>query len=253
MGKIVKELLKLLAYFYGFFSRILNYRKPRILVFTDSRGFEITKWYNRFSPWNSYIGMLCRNYNVTFVIQPEKHTTIIDFLDYCKEHDVVRYSKIILHCGVVDFSPRPYSDYRVVAENKKPKILKNFEESFWRVLISRECSNSMYNGEKTLPLVDYELAQPIFTKLLELRNLLWIPSNRVLPNWRGNYWRDRPTDINIVWSNSSRLLASFDLDYIDCLKWTDQEIKLYTVDNIHFSSEGMKFLFNRISKSIDES
>jgi len=191
MGKIVKELLKLLAYFYGFFWRILNYRKPKIFVFTDSRGFEITKWYNRFSPWNSYIGMLCRNYNVKFVIQPEKHTTIFDFLESNKDLDFKRFSTIILHCGVVDFSPRPYDDYVKVAESKRDKIIRLFGSDYWVSLIARESLGSVYNGQGTLPLVDEMLARPVFNRLEEMENLLWIPSNRVISDRRGNNWRER--------------------------------------------------------------
>lgn len=253
MGKIVKKLLKLLAYFYGLYWRILNYRKPKVFVYTDSRGFEITKWYNRFSPWNSYIGMLCRNYNVTFVIQPEKHTTIFDFLE-SKEHlDIKRFSTIILHCGVVDFSPRPYDDYLKVAESKKDRIIRLFGGDYWASLIARESLGSVYYGQRTLPLVDEMLARPVFDRLEEIENLLWIPSNRVLSDWRGNYWRDRPSDINLVWSTSSSLVTRGSIRFIDNLSWSDEEVKLYTVDNIHFSQAGMHLLFNEIKSCMDES
>lgn len=253
MGVILKQFIRLLSKLFGQFWRLVNLNGSSVLIFTDSRGFEVTSWHNRYAPWNSYIGMLSKSYRVTYVIQPEKHTTIYDFLYYSSDRDLSSFDKIVLHCGVVDFSSRPESDYKLVSDSKKDKIKHLFGEQYWDSLMTRELRKShLYNGEKTLSLVDLELSLPIFSKLSELNNLLWIPSNRVLLNWRGNYWRDRPTDINMVWSNSKSLLDVFDLAHVDILKWTDNEIRLYTVDNIHFSRAGMEFLFKQISKSIDE-
>jgi len=140
-----------------------------------------------------------------------------------------------------------------VAESKRDKIIRLFGSDYWVSLIARESLGSVYNGQGTLPLVDEMLARPVFNRLEEMENLLWIPSNRVLSDWRGNYWRDRPSDINLVWSTSRSLVKRRSIRFIDNLAWSDEEVKLYTVDNIHFSLDGMQMLFNEIKSCIDES
>jgi len=57
-----------------------NKRKAKILIFTDSRGYEVTKAWHRKSAYASYVGEFVKSYHVEYVICPEFSTTIIDFL-----------------------------------------------------------------------------------------------------------------------------------------------------------------------------
>ncbi|ANC41468.1 hypothetical protein A6V27_14370 [Hafnia alvei] len=60
--------------------RFKNQKKPKMFIYTDSRGYEITKLWNKRNPFSSYVGELIKKYNVEYHICEQDSTTIIDFL-----------------------------------------------------------------------------------------------------------------------------------------------------------------------------
>ncbi|MEJ2767039.1 hypothetical protein VV869_24125 [Photobacterium sp. MCCC 1A19761] len=209
-----------------------NHQKKKVLIFTDSRGFEITKMTNRKNPLSSYIRYYIENYNTTVRLCRYKHTTILDFIaEYRGKYD--EYDLIILHCGVVDFSPRPMSNGQYVHSSKKEKCIKLFGEEPKFDTYSTE-----YEGELTRSLYNKDfLDDYILSELKSIPNLLWISSNPVIEGWDGNYKRKRPKNMNIIQKLDNHLISNLPL-VISLWDWTNEDVKRYTVDNIHFNKMG---------------
>ena len=223
---------------------ILNWRRPRVLIYTDSRGYEITRIRNKKNPFSSYAGDLIRKYSVTYKIAPKRHTTILDFLESYGAR-AGSFDAVILHCGIVDFSPRPRSDLEAVYRSKWPTLSRYIPaDALERNLAHTDLGN--YEGEPTAPIYPLEAARQYVVPLLKrIPNLVWIGPNRVLPDWRGNYHRDRPGSMHIV-EDYTALFAEELRNVIDLRSWTDAEVQRFTVDNIHLSQEGFEFLLSEL-------
>lgn len=235
-------LIEIFSYVNVHYYKIKNVKKKKVLIFTDSRGFEITKLMNRKNPRSSYIRYYMENYNTTVRLCQYKHTTIIDFIfEYRGKYE--NYDLIVLHCGVVDFSPRPMSNGNYVHSSKRKKCMKMFGEE-----PQFDIYNSIYEGEKTRCLYNKDyLIRNIASELKSIPNLLWISSNPIIGNWTGNYKRPRPSNMNIIQEFDRYLLSELPFT-ISLLDWTDEEIKKYTVDNIHFNVLGFGVLLDNIKK-----
>src|SRR6266540_7088089 len=120
-----------LSYFYQYAAKLsvdalfalkkkLIRHKKRILIYTDSRGYYVNEWYCKKNPLFSYIAMLSSSYSVDYSLCDYKHTTLLDFLcDYEEWIGGNKYAAIILHLGVVDFSPRTNRQAQQVLNQKK--------------------------------------------------------------------------------------------------------------------------------------
>ena len=256
----MKELFKLFIYLFVKFKSLIylnfyrckNSNKKTILIYTDSRGFEISKMVNRKSPFSSYINFFVKNYKCDVFICPEKHTTIFDFL-HVIESKKKSYDYIISHIGVVDFSPRPINDIKPILELKKIKIKKIFGENFYQKIMLVKEYETQYLGESTSSIITDEYLQDISKKFNELNNFIWITCNPIDINWDGNYSRKRPLNINIVNEKSKKLLSMLDdkIKVIDLTTWNIEEIHKYTCDNIHMSSAGMDLIEKAILDNLN--
>lgn len=226
--------------------KIINIKKKKILIYTDSRGIEITKKSNRRNPFSSYIGYFVKNYKVDYVIMPESHTTIIDFLyGWNMKYQYENYDIVIIHLGIVDFSSRPENMIKNIRQLKDTKVLKLFENNF-NQLDAIQLSDVIYDGEYTSSLYSkYFLENYILKELKQIDNLIYIGLNKVLDNWDGNYNKKRPQNINTILDFNSILIDSLE-NIIDISSWSEEEIKKYTVDNIHLSSNGFKHIKEEI-------
>lgn len=214
-----------------------------MFIYTDSRGFEISQAKNRKSPFSSYINYFVKNYNCDVFICPEKHTTIFDFLDMIESKNK-SYDYIISHIGVVDFSPRQAKEIKPILSLKKNKIKKVFGEDFYQKLIKFKTYKTKYLGELTSSLIMVEFLPEIAKKFNELDNFIWITCNPIDINWDGNYFRKRPSNINIVNEKSKKILTLLNdkINVVDLTNWNIEEIHRYTCDNIHMSSDGMNLI-----------
>lgn len=226
--------------------KLKNYRRKKILIYADSRGFEISKISNRRNPFSSYIGFFIKNYNVDFQISPRKHTTTLDFLEwYRKVSRRQKYAHIILHTGIVDFSPRPRSMVKEIFKKKRKLYEKTFEKtqtenhllSYYETQYENEVTNNLYS----LEMAD----QGLLPRLNQIEGLIWISCNRVLSHWEGNYPRKRPGNMNVI-DEYNRLFLKSLKRTIDISDWTDDEIVKYTCDNIHLTKLGMQYIKNRL-------
>lgn len=235
------------------YYKVKNTKKPRLFVYTDSRGYEISTILTRKSHRKSFIHSLIKEYNCDVYICPEKHTTFIDFYDVLKSSGVKDYASIICLVGVVDFSPRRLSEISAIREVKFPK-LEQFSEVNYRSDWSESYSVE-YLGENTASFLGFDGLKDIASLLLSYRNVIWISCNPVDLSWRGNYFRDRPKNINVVNDLSKemiKILAGHNgISIVDNTGWNLEEVRKYTCDNIHYSDEGMKLLGNKLKYIID--
>lgn len=250
MKKTVLFLLSLPFKLINIFYNLKNRQKKKILIYTDSRGIEITKVYNRRNPFLSYIGFFIKNYNVDYVIMPESHTTFIDFLyEWESKYKNIKYDYVILHLGIVDFSPRPLSSSKKI-QDLKNSFIKNL---FYKNLSSLDKNiiyNVEYNTELTCSLYSKDfLKKYILQKLIKIDNLILIGSNHILENWIGNYNKKRPANINIIQEYNKVLVDNLQKT-VDISHWDEVEIRKYTVDNIHLSSVGFGYIENELNKFI---
>ncbi len=247
MKTLKKILINFIKSYYRIFELYFKFKnryKSKVLIYTDSRGFNVIGRYGR-SFIGTYIQTILRSYNTDYVICPQKHTTILDFLEYlsvCEKS----YDYVILHCGVVDFSPRPLSNIQeVYSHKKKSPIFLSLKEEMNHYYASP--SSVLYNNEQTINLYskDY-LNNNVIPQLLNITNLIWINSNRFVSGWDGNYTKGRPLNIQTYIDEFDSILMSKIPNIIDTRVWTDSEIKDYTIDNIHYTKKG----FNQISKML---
>jgi len=228
--------------------KLKNHNKKTMLIYTDSRGFEISKIYNKKNPFSSYVYDLMKIYNVTYKIAPKSRTTIIDFL-YYYENLNQQFDYVLLHLGTVDFSPRPKDMLKKIYNEKKEEINSLFTKEELEKNLTRIMS---YNHEALEAFYDIEtLKNSVIPRLLKINNMIFIGSNRVLLDWNGNYQKERPKNINMIMRYNTELKNHLK-HYIDLSKWEESEIKKFTVDNIHLNREGFNFLLKKILLEIEK-
>lgn len=233
------------------YYKVKNRNKPRVLIYTDSRGHEITSKFNKKNPFSSYCRQLIKTYNSTVYICPEKHTTIIDFLSVMKKQSC-KFDLIILHCGVVDFSRRPVSQLASIYSLKHEKMLEigftdeELEDN------TKQSTGYYYKGEKTASIyTTQQFSDIIIPALCSINNLVFIGCNKVLLNWSGTYWQERPKDINVIMDYCD--IAKKNLKYmIDLSSWSDDIIKKNTDDNIHPNKYGYRDIANELEAFLPE-
>ncbi len=246
----------------------------RILIFTDSRGdhkasFKTKKiWPERLSD----------KYDVDLMLCPFKWTTTLDFLAIVASGivDPSTYDYIILHTGIVEHSPRPQNNaINGVYDNKaketftlqklirssmdpRSKITNNKRYIFDHVFgdsIHQHLNTPFevnFENQQTINMYSLEMMTtyliPQLHKIAGQTQLIVINSNRILRDWDGNYTRGRPRNINIV-DQYSKIFAQ-ELRCLDLMKWTDSQIRKFTVDNMHLSEEGSDWIYDKLMTMI---
>ena len=224
-----------------------RWKKPRILLYTDSRGINIPDHFD----YKHYSTKLLAQYNVDAYLCPEKWTTILDFLNLWESSRKNKYDYIILHAGVVDTSPR---QQKTLIETIYPQKKKVFDEVFGCALIQQYINSDLnceYEGDKTINMYSLDMAEKfVIPRLIEIPNLIWIGINKVDVLWRGNYWKDRPNNIRLI-EEYSRLFSNNLPSTIDLLNlWGLEDIHNYTFDNIHPNKQGSDFIFRELAKGL---
>lgn len=228
-------------------KRLLGYQY--VLLYTDSRGDNI--------PGHQHYAHYSKRLNANFVVDaflcPEKWTTILDFLGHYQScWDRKKYDWIILHCGIVDASPRHQSIALEKIYRSKKKI---FDEVFGEAYIQEYLSSDFgveYEGEKTINMYSLNMAeQKLLPVLRNIPNLIWISSNRIVPGWRGNYWKERPANINIVEDYANLFLCQLPCSRtIDLMQWDYDLVQKFTYDNIHPNQLGSDLIYEMILDKI---
>jgi hypothetical protein len=228
----------------GFF-RIINAwrKKSKVLVYTDSRGFEISRVYNKKNPFSSYIKYFIFNYSCTTVICPYKFTSILDFMEYLESYSS-NFDYIILHCGIVDFAPRPESSFDSMLNSKLKIISKNNWGGYFEK--TERLPGPNYEGEVTYSFFTQDfLRDVVMPRLKKLDGLIYISINPVLSDWNGKYWRKRPININEQLFFDDILKNGLD-SYVDLSKLSDKDVMELTADNVHYNKSGFDFILDAL-------
>ena len=231
-------------------------KKKNILIYTDSRGFLVGCLLCKKTPYKSYIEKLSSDYTIYYQLCTHKHTTLLDFLHYMHKKDLTHYSTILLHVGIVDFSPRPMSQFDTIYKQKikiAKKIIPNMQ-------MLPQYYEERYEGEKTFSLYHYDFLEQILIHLIRISKdtkILWLGINTVDVTWNGNYPKKRPTNINMIVKYQQYIeqyLSSHhtNIDYINIDKIENFNLKLHTLDNMHLTKEGFSFFYTFLQKRLHQ-
>jgi len=230
----------------------------KILIFTDSRGNHKQTFSNdkifteKIYDYCINLGYICK-----LILCPYPWTTTFDFIANIENKNIQidEYDLIILYVGVVEFSPRPYSNFIDIYNNKKLIIEKLVPTYLINNLINNPY-NTIYKNEKTYSLISINIFEKIIIPYLQKFNekLIYINTNNIVENWEGNYLLvnklGRPKNINIISEYSKLTINKFD-NIINLLEWNDNDIQKYTVDNMHLTYEGSEWIYNKIIERIN--
>lgn len=248
-----------------------NDKKLKVLIYTDSRGEHVPKG----SSHTIYTQRLKNDprLDVTLYLCPLKWTTNLDFLEmvYDKNIKLHEYDLVILHTGIVEYSPRHKSSainqlYNNPAGKHNYNIPKKYagrivnakKEIFDKVFGAKAMQqhfntslNVKYEGDDTLNMYNLEMAEKKLIPILQkIPNLLWISSNNIVKGWNGNYFRKRPSNIHLI-EEYSKLFVDKLPRVLNLHTWSDEDVKKYTCDNMHLSTEGSEYIFNEIIKIVN--
>jgi hypothetical protein len=250
-------------------------RKPRILLFTDSRGeLKPTFRDKLIFPEKVKAELETRGTKVDLILCPFKWTSTIDFIELVEtgQLNIDRHDRIVLYTGVVDWSPRPVSSYRAcmkgttkapldlktLKRTKRPPRLANQKMAFFRQFFgtraynahARSTFNVEYRGEPTTNLYSLQMLETRVIPYLQGlgERLIFINSNRLVPGWEGDYIAKnpdgRPKNIRVLEEYAEKMSEAFDC--IDLLKWSERQVKKLTVDNMHLTHAGSEWIYERL-------
>lgn len=182
-----------------------------------------------------------RDHHVVDAICPYKHTTVIDFL-YDVEHGrfagiANRIDAVVLHAGIVDFSPRPAPGAADLRDLKQRRLSRIIPGVTLDGAVSATYSER-YDGAPTEGLYSVGfLRDHILPAVAGIGvPVIWVLTNPVVDGWRGTYFRDRPGNMNLIMDYSRMLQAEYPLAVP--LEWSEADIRRNTEDNVHLSEHG---------------
>jgi hypothetical protein len=245
-------------------------KKSRVLVFTDSRGQHVPVGDNH-KVYALRLQEEFRHIQFDLILCPMKWTTILDFIEYSEEVDLSVYDWVVLHCGIVDWSPRPFeSAFNDVYNNKNEankgryfsntrdyakKIINNKKIVFDQVFGEQEIREHLstpyklkFQGSPTINMYSLEMAlKGVIPRLQKIKNLIFINSNKFVSGWGGDHKKGRPANMAITYEYSLAFSRAFPKQRIvDLLPWTDSEIMKYTCDNIHLTKTGNEYIYQEL-------
>lgn len=249
-------------------------RRKRILIFTDSRGQHKPIGQNH--PMFAERLKADPSIDVELYLCPMKWTTTLDFLAMFDREKLSTYDAIILWTGIVDWSPRPvssakadlYDNHNVANLNNvslntrdySSKVVNNKKEIFDHIFgeaAIREYFASpfgtTYAGEKTSNMYSLTMAEKdLLPRLADIPNLVFINSNRFVPNWEGDFKKGRPQNIAITHKYSdlfTQYLAKT-AKVIDLRTWSNEDVKRYTCDNLHVTEAGNNYIYGELVSTL---
>ena len=219
----------------------------KILLYTDSRGDNLP----RYNFYQHYGERLSQVFWIEAYLCPEKWTTILDFLNLYRSINSNYYDYIILHAGAVDAAPRQKKIFQEIIYPQKKEIFDRiFGESNMKEHLKTDLKCE-YEGDRTMNMYSLDMALKYLIPLLkQIPSLIWINSNQIVPNWRGNYWRERPANISLIEEYSETFTSNLDR-VVDLQKWSACDVKSYTFDNIHPNEEGSNYIFNQLLEVVN--
>jgi len=244
IGSILEKTLDVTTSFYIAKSSRINSSSKTFFVYTDSRGYDVTKvWRRHNATTNKYVMRMKRTNSVKLVMAPFSHTSILDFVEFYTDRSEFfnTIDTVVLHLGIVDFAPRPRSSLEAM------KLSKSTKENKLGFSPRHAAYSLEYEGEQLFSYMSFKDLSDVFCRFDFLKNCIWILPNPVIPTWRGAYWKDRPQNMNKI-LEYKRVFDEHDVRTVDLSGWTTQEIKNYTTDNVHYSAAGFDAIYCELEK-----
>lgn len=240
-----------------------------ILIFTDSRGQHKPTGcdYPIFGELLSADPQL----NVELVLCPMKWTTTVDFIDHYTPEMLAKYDYVVLYTGIVDWSPRRLSsaqqdlynnplsannsNWLLNTRDYSKKVINNKKRAFDQVFGASNMTkhfskplNAEFEGESIANLYSLDMAKSnLVPRLAAIPNLIFISANRFVEGWKGDYKKQRPDNMSLTHAYSDLFSEALPVDrVIDLRKWSAEEVKVYTCDNLHLTQRGSDFIYGKI-------
>ena len=230
-------------------TRAKQVGKQKILIYTDSRGYDITGVMNHRNPFTSYMRDLLDQYDVDCQIVPAFSTTLIDFLAYYRRTHQ-SFDLVVLHCGIVDFSRRPRSWVEALYREKDEEVIGElWDEETIAAHLAADTGYS-YEGEPTRSFYSLAMADVIIEALRQIPQLVWIGCHGIVPGWRGNYWKERPDDLPVIVDYSRRFSAQLP-GLLPIEDWAHAEIQTNSYDNIHLNPVGLALIRSLLNDEVE--
>ena len=244
----------------------------KVLIFTDSRGQHKGTFQNKkIFTEKLYDYLIKKNISCDLMLCPFKWTSTLDFIQCIEETHLNpdTYDCVILYTGIVEYSPRPLSNFcdayyknndtisfNKLILNKHPRIINNkrkfFKKFFGKNNLNVKNHSIDYKGEHTRSLISINMHEKYVIPYLQKYNnkLIFVNSNKIVKGWEGNYIKKnpfgRPKNINII-EEYAKINSNKFKNKIDLLSWSEEDVKKYTVDNMHLSYEGSEYIYNKIT------
>jgi GT2 family glycosyltransferase len=243
--------------------------KKKILIFTDSRGQHKPAGRD-YLIFGEKLAKDSR-FSVELVLCPMKWTTTLDFLEHYPSETLSQYDHVILYTGIVDWSPRRVTsavsdlydnphlnnigNLALNTRDYSQKIVNNKKRTFDQVFGVRAMTShfaqplgTVFEGEQTANMYGLEMASSsLLPRLSAIPNLIFISANRFVEGWNGDYKRQRPANIGLTHAYSDLFSEGLPTArVVDLRKWSAEEVKIYTCDNLHLSERGSNYIYDRI-------
>lgn len=219
----------------------------KLLLYTDSRGNNIRGC----DDYAHYPAELSRMHQVEAHLCPHRYTTTLDFLQLWQRRRDEGFDAVILHTGIVDAAPRPRAS--ALADIYLPNQ-RIFDDVFGPDEVAAHIDQGLgadYEGEPTANLYSLDMARRcLLPRLRAVPNLIWIGGNRFPVGWRGNYWRDRPTNVNLL-VDYFALFADHLPRVVGLADWSDDDVKRYTYDAVHPNQSGSAIILDRLRPHLE--
>ena len=234
----------------------LNYSK--VLYFSDSRGFLVGSYLgykNHFR--NHIVSALNNKFAVKIEINKNSHTTLADLFSEFSIEELNSFDLLIFHLGVVEFSPRRKLDALRIRNAKLEKLgklesVKNFSEKFGFTQALDTRIEAEYENNDTDSIINEDLYNKYMQKIESINiPIIAITTQPILDDWKGNYWRARPSNMNSFLELEREFWCKI-TPYV--VKLPDDEclIKKFTMDNIHPTSLGFQYLAHEINYEVEK-
>ena len=251
LSEIFYFLLSLVIKLRLVYYKLKNSSKPSVFIFTDSRGFDVTKLSHKYNAFSWYTKYFVKNFKTDAYVCPERTTTVYDFLEYY-HNSHKNYQFVIGHIGVVDFAPRPISQNIEILKSKKEIIIRFFGEEIYQKLISFNGYPEEYNGEITASTVPEFMVELIAKEFNKIDNLIWVSCNAIDLDWVGNY-KARPANSVMIHEKSKQMLSYLKTKtVVDLTLLSKPEIHQYTCDNVHLTKKGSRFILESLLTLIEK-
>lgn len=251
----------------------------KVLIFTDSRGEHKPSFDKKLIfPEKLRDDLIKDGHLCVLMLCPYKWTTTMDFI-YSVESkiiDIESYDIVILYTGIVEYSPRPLSNYELAynsQENQESTLerlthhvngrivnnKKKFMELFVDEQIVKKHYDDMYeikyNGENTKSIISVDILRYAIIPYLKKfdHKIIYLTCNNIVPNWDGDYILKNPTGRpkNIYEIEKySQIIANEMTNVIDLAEWSFDEIKKYTVDNMHLTYDGSEWIYKNLKNKL---